>query len=61
MTTASTSTNDHAAPSPTESPAVTIGGAAGVAPQFPPMQLSGALDTTPCITYDVGLIRHLPR
>ncbi|SDA02492.1 BZ3501_MvSof-1269-A2-R1_Chr12-3g03636 [Microbotryum saponariae] len=33
MTTASTSTNDHAA----------------TAPQLPPMQLSGALDTTACI------------
>ncbi|SCZ98014.1 BZ3500_MvSof-1268-A1-R1_Chr3-3g06519 [Microbotryum saponariae] len=39
MTTASTSTNDHAA----------------TAPQLPPMQLSGALDTTACTTYDGAL------
>ncbi|SCZ98291.1 BZ3500_MvSof-1268-A1-R1_Chr3-2g06275 [Microbotryum saponariae] len=41
MTTASTSTNDHAA----------------TAPQLPPMQLSGALDTTACTTYDGALFR----
>ncbi|SGY44857.1 BQ5605_C001g00210 [Microbotryum silenes-dioicae] len=56
MTTASTSTNDHAAPSSAESPAATIGGAAGVAPQLPPMQLSGPLvDTTACTTYGGAL------
>ncbi|SGY11628.1 BQ5605_C096g13090 [Microbotryum silenes-dioicae] len=57
MTTASTSTNDHAALSSTESPAATIGGAAGVhvAPLLPPMQLSGhsgAPDTTAGTTYE---------
>ncbi|SCZ97395.1 BZ3500_MvSof-1268-A1-R1_Chr4-2g07186 [Microbotryum saponariae] len=41
MTTASTSTNDHAA----------------TAPQLPPMRLSGALDTTACTTYDGALFR----
>ncbi|SGY17324.1 BQ5605_C015g07748 [Microbotryum silenes-dioicae] len=57
MTTASSSTNDHAALSSTESPAATIGGAAGVhvALLLPPMQLSGALDTTAGTTYDGAL------
>ncbi|SGY70133.1 BQ5605_C004g03108 [Microbotryum silenes-dioicae] len=57
MTTASTSTNDHAALSSTESPAATIGGAAGVhvAPLLPPVQLSGAPDTTAGTTYDGAL------
>ncbi|SGZ05198.1 BQ5605_C032g11114 [Microbotryum silenes-dioicae] len=57
MTTASSSTNDHAALSSTESPAATIGGAAGVhvAPLLPPVQLSGAPDTTAGTTYDGAL------
>ncbi|SDA01358.1 BZ3500_MvSof-1268-A1-R1_Chr10-1g02599 [Microbotryum saponariae] len=42
MTTASTSTNDHAA----------------TAPQLPPMQLSGALDTTACTTYDGAFLNY---
>ncbi|SGY35048.1 BQ5605_C002g01720 [Microbotryum silenes-dioicae] len=57
MTIASTSTNDHAALSSTESPAATIGGAAGVhvAPLLAPMQVSGAPDTTAGTTFEGAL------